>query len=168
MIASLSDIGGIKGEYLFHYYSCHTRLWLYHRNVSGNASNEHMKIGDFIDGKSFQRDRKRLIIDNVCAIDFIREKDSFEVHEIKKGKSRNEAQEMQVLFYMYVLKRILNGEIKGFIHYPQVRKVREVYPDYNKVTSAIDKIKSIINGECPRPVRIPICHGCSYAEVCWS
>jgi CRISPR-associated exonuclease Cas4 len=168
MIASLSDIEGIKGEYFFHYYSCPTRLWLYHRNVSGNTLNEHMRIGDFIDHKSFPRESRKLIIENICAIDFIKEGSTFEIHEVKKGKGKNEAQEMQVLFYMYVMKRVMGGDIRGFIHYPQARKVKEVRPEYDKIETSIDRIRSIIQGECPKPVRIPICRGCSYAEVCWS
>ena len=130
--------------------------------------NEHLRIGEFIDHKSFPRERRELIIENVCAIDFIKEDGVFEVHEIKKGKGENKAQEMQVLYYMYVMQKVLGGEVKGFIHYPQVRKVKEVHPDYEKIETSIGRIRSIIQGECPKPVRIPICRGCSYAEVCWS
>jgi CRISPR-associated exonuclease Cas4 len=127
-----------------------------------------MKIGDFIDKTAFKREKNRLIVDNVCAIDFIRNGNTIEVHEVKKGKSGNEAQKMQVLFYMYVFTRLLHEEVRGFIHYPQAKKVIEISPDHDKIRDAIENVKRIINEECPKPIRIPICHGCSYAEMCWS
>ena len=107
MITSLSDIEGIKGEYFYHLYSCHTRLWFYHRNVSGNPLNEHVLIGKYVDETTFSRESKKIVIEGVCAIDFIREGEHLEVHEVKKGRGDDIGQEMQVQFYMFVLRRIL-------------------------------------------------------------
>ncbi|MEM3448397.1 MAG: CRISPR-associated protein Cas4 [Nitrososphaerota archaeon] len=168
MIQNLTDIEGIKGEYFYHFYSCHTRLWLYHRNVSGSISNEHVMIGKYVDEESFEREGGKLVIDGVCSVDFIKEKNRIEVHEIKKGNGNDVAQEMQVEYYMYVLKRLFRKDVAGFLHYPLKKKVKEVILDDKKVIDSISEIKLIISSTCPPPVRKPICRGCSYAEVCWS
>lgn len=168
MITSLSDIEGIKGEYFYHLHSCHTRLWLYHRNVSGNPLNEHVLIGKYVDETTFSRESKKIVIEGVCAIDFIKEGEHLEVHEVKKGRGDDIGQEMQVQFYMFVLRRIFIKEVRGFLHYPLKRKIKVVTLDEKKVLQSLSEIREIISSSCPVPGRKPICRGCSYAEVCWS
>ncbi len=168
MITSLSDLEGIKGEYFYHLFSCSTRLWLYHRNVSGSPSNEHVLIGKYVDGYSFPREREKLVIEGICSIDFIRNEQGVQVHEVKKGRGGDIAQEMQVQYYMYVLGRVFSKEVSGFLHYPMKKEVREVKLDKEKVLNSIVEIRRITSSSCPPPQRKPICRGCSYAEVCWS
>lgn len=168
MTISLSDLDGIRGEYFYHLFSCHTRLWLYHRNISGNTYNEHVLIGKYVDETTFSRESEKLVIEGICALDFIRENDRLEVHEVKKGRGDDVAQEMQAQYYMYVLERLFSERVAGFIHYPLKKKVREVLLDEKKVTDSIVEIRRVISSVCPTPIRKRICRGCSYAEVCWS
>ncbi len=168
MVALLSDLEGIKGEYFYHLYSCHTRLWLYHRNISGSTLNEHILIGKYLDEETFSREGGKIMIEGLCAIDFIKQGDTIEVHEVKKGAGNDIAQEMQVQYYMYVLGRIFSTKVSGFIHYPLRKRIIEVVLDEKKVIDSISEIRNIISSSCPLPVRKPICRGCSYAEVCWS
>lgn len=168
VVLNLSDLDGIKGEYFYHLFSCHTRLWLYHRNVSGSPMNEHIRIGKYVDEESFSREKGKIIIDGICAIDFIRNGDGMEVHEVKKGSGDDIAQEMQVQYYMYVLGRVFSKEVAGFLHYPLKKEVKEVVLEEQKVLDSITEIRRIISSSCPPPERKPICRGCSYAEVCWS
>ena len=159
---------GIAGYHFFHYGSCHTRLWLFHRNVEVGLDNDHIKIGKQLDEETHVRNKKRLVIPGLCSIDYIEKGDHLEVHEIKKGENVSDAHRYQVLYYLEVVSEITGRDCVGFIHYPQVKKVVEVQRNPELVKTIYREILSIISGPCPPPKRIPICKGCSYAEMCWA
>jgi len=169
MTTSFYDKYKIKGDDFYNYGTCKTRFWLQHKNISGNfEDNEHVQIGKVLDKYSFMRNKKELIIDGLCQIDFITKNNVLEIHEIKKGKSVSEPQILQVQYYMKILKELTEENVKGYIHLIQIKKKIEVEYDEEKIDKVILDMKNIIDNECPKPVRIPICKGCSYAEVCWS
>ena len=159
---------GIAGYHFFHYGSCPTRLWLFHRNVEVGLDNNHIQIGRQLDEETHLRNKKRLMIPGLCSIDYIEKKDYLEIHEIKKGKKEADAHRYQVLYYLEVVSQITGMNCVGFIHYPVVKKVMEVQRDLELVKVIYREIWEIISGTCPPPKRIPICKGCSYAEMCWA
>ncbi len=159
---------GIAGYHFFHYGSCKTRLWLFHRNVEVGMDNDHIRIGKHLDEITHARNKKRLTIPGLCSLDYIEKGDSLEVHEIKKGERVSDAHRYQILFYLEVVYSITGLETKGFLHYPQVKNVVEINRDAELVGKIFDEVSSIISGRCPPPERIPICKGCSYAEMCWA
>lgn len=159
----------IKGEDFFNYYTCKTRFWLQHKNISGDFSNnEHIKIGKFLDSYSFLKNKKELIIDGVCQLDFIKKTDKLEIHEIKKGKNISEPQIMQVEYYIKILKELTDMEVVGYIHLVQIRKKFQIEYDENKINITLQEMTKILDGNCPKPLKIPVCKGCSYMEICWS
>lgn len=168
MKESFFDIEGIKGEYLFNFFSCSTRLWLSSRNIIGFVENKHMQIGKHIDETSFKREVQSISIDGMISLDFVRKGDALEIHEVKKGKSFSEPQEMQVMYYMYVMNAILGYVPKSYLHLVQARKTKEIHLDSKKVEDSIRSIRAVLSEECPKPQRKPICRGCSYSIVCWS
>lgn len=169
MITSSYDKYSIKGGDFFNYGTCKTRFWLQHKNIYGNfEDNEHVQIGKVLDKYSFMRNKKELIIDGVCQIDFISKNKTLEIHEIKKGKDISQPQIYQVQYYIKILKEITEEPVRGYIHLVQVRKKVEVNYDEDAIDKIIADMKNIIDSECPKPARIPICKGCSYAEMCWS
>ncbi len=131
--------------------------------------NDHIRIGKHLDETVLKRNRKRLTIAGLCALDYILEGERFEVHEIKKGEEHELAHLYQVLFYLEVLSELTGREdVMGFIHYPEVRRIVTVTRDPPKVERLYATIVEIVNGRCPGPQRIPICNGCSYEEMCWA
>ena len=158
----------IGGEDFYNYASCPTRLWLFHRNIVADMKNEHIRIGKHIDEVSHRRNKRKLTIPGLCSIDFVTMGEKFEVHEIKKGKEIKLAHRYQVLYYLEVIHELTGRDVRGYIHYPETRRVVELDRDPDTVHIAFNDILEILKGQCPKPSRIPICNGCSYEEMCWA
>ena len=168
MISSYDYSERITGYHFYNYGSCKTRLWLFHRNIEVGKENDHIRIGKHIDETTHLRNKKSLTIQGLCQIDYIDNGQHVEIHEIKKGSKLSEAIELQVMFYMSVMKQI-TGEIpKGYVHFPEVKKVLSLELDSKRLEQVTKEIEQIVNGKCPDPRRIPICRGCSYEEMCWA
>lgn len=163
-----SDQRGITGEHFFNYGSCYTRLWLSDRRIIAGVHNEHIEIGKFLDENSKSRLRKSLVIQGLCAIDYIEKDNTIEVHEIKKGKNPSLAHKLQLMYYMEIVFELSGYEPAGFLHFPQVRRVKKVERDTELVNRVYFEIKKILGGECPKPEIKPICVGCRFSEMCWS
>lgn len=168
MTFSSDEFFSLTGSHFYHYGSCKTRLWLYHNNIEVGKDNDHIKIGKHLDSTSHVRNRKSLTIQGICQIDYVDNSGIMEVHEIKKGRKISDAIELQVLFYMYVIEK-LTGELpKGYVHFPEVNKISEVIFNEHRFMAAVEDIKKVLSGSCPKPKKIPICSGCAYAEMCWA
>lgn len=162
------EFEGLTGSHFYHYGSCRTRLWLFHNNIEVGKDNDHVKIGKHLDSTTHLRNRKSLIIQGLCQIDYVENEGNLEVHEIKKGREVSEAIEFQVLYYMHIIAKLTGRVPYGFVHFPEVNKVVQIDFDEQKLTFAKENVKEIITGGCPKPQRIPICKGCAYAEMCWT
>lgn len=169
MTTSFYDKYKIRGLDFFNFATCKTRFWLQHKNIAGNFSeNEHVQTGKILDSYSFQRNKRELIIDGVCQIDFISQHDKLEIHEIKKGKEISEPQILQVQYYMKILKELTEQEVLAYIHLVQVKKKIQVEYNEDILDRAIEEMLYLLDKKCPEPKRIPVCKGCSYAEMCWA
>jgi len=135
------------------------------------SNSDLVAIGRLINDATYERERKDELIDNKIAIDFIRKGDSIEIHEIKKSPKVEKAHEMQVLYYLYFLKKKGIVNAKAIINYPLIRKIKEVVltEGYEQeIENALMKIKEIISKPVPpEPIRKPYCKRCSYYELCW-
>jgi len=133
-------------------------------------SSDLVATGRFVHRNSHGREKKDIQIDSI-AIDFIRKGDSIEIHEIKKSPKVEKAHEMQVLYYLYFLKKKGIVNAKAIINYPLIRKIKEVVltEGYEQeIENALMKIKEIISKPVPpEPIRKPYCKRCSYYELCW-
>jgi CRISPR-associated exonuclease Cas4 len=94
------------------------------------------------------------------------------VHDIKKGRSMEEAHRAQLLYYLWYLKRKGVEGLKGVINYPkQKRSVElELTPEAEKQVEAwMHQVQEVVQQETPPIVEEPmtICRKCSYAELCW-
>ena len=164
----LSDQRGITGNHFFDLASCKTRLWLSNKRIDVGLDNKHIEIGRYIDEKTKPRLRKRLSIQGLCSIDYVELSDHLEVHEIKKGKNPSKPHYLQLLFYLQIMYEITDIEPVGYLHLPQTKKKIEIKRDAEKIYLAYDEIMNVIEGECPKPVMIPICSGCRFMEMCWA
>ena len=79
------------------------------RNVAGKAS--------------FQRKKKEVLIDDLIRLDFFDDK---AIHDMKKGRSMEEAHRAQLLYYLWYLKRKGVEGLKGVINYPKQKRSVEI------------------------------------------
>ncbi len=157
-------ITGVKVAY---YYICHTKLWLFSHNITMEKESELVDLGRLIHEKSYREHRELQIGD--IAIDFVRKGDKIEVHEIKKSRSMEKAHIMQVLYYLYYLKK-RGIESIGIIDYPKARKRKKVElneENEKEIEKTLKEIGKIVKGNMPPPMRKKICKKCAYYEFCF-
>ncbi len=164
----LSEQRVVSGNYFFDFGSCTTRLWLSNKRIDVGLDNSHIQIGKYIDEKTKPRLRKRLTIQGLCSIDYIEENTAIEIHEIKKGKSKSFPHYLQLLFYLQVIFEITGQEPTGYLHLPQARKVVKIERNEVEIYRTYYSILDILDKECPKPSKKPICSGCRFAEMCWA
>lgn len=82
------------------------------------------------------------------------------------------AHQMQILYYLYLLKQKGLPNRKGIINYPRQRRKVEVELTEEKeceIETALIQAKQIANQQVPPDVEfMKICKSCSYMELCWS
>jgi CRISPR-associated exonuclease Cas4 len=105
-----------------------------------------------------------------CKIDFYDATNKI-VHEVKRGKSVEEAHTRQVQFYLWQLLKI-GIEATGIIEYPTIKQnttvllTQEGIAYLTNTTLAIDKL--LANDACPeRLTKKAFCKTCSYFDFCW-
>jgi CRISPR-associated exonuclease Cas4 len=126
--------------------------------------------GKYIHEKSYKRENKEIRIDGI-SIDFIRKGNMIQIHEIKKSSKMEKSHEMQVLYYLYVLKE-KGIKADAILDYPLIRKKKHITLDEENETSvkaAMSEVKAIVSlDKPPSPERKRFCAKCSYYELCWS
>lgn len=131
------------------YYFINTRqLWYFSKGISMEHESDLVAIGRIINEESFKRDKKEIQIGRV-KIDFYRKK--LEVHEVKKSSKFKEASKWQLIYYLYVLKK-LGIYCTGILHFHKERKIEKVIltPEKEKrLIEILNDIKRII--QLPKP-----------------
>jgi CRISPR-associated exonuclease Cas4 len=93
------------------------------------------------------------------------------IHEVKLTDKMEEAHEMQLLYYLYYLKRKGVENLRGQIDYPKLRetKVVELTPELEqRIEQAVEEMKQIVNSrQSPQVEWMKICRSCAYADLCW-
>ena len=129
-------------------------------------------LGKILQEISYGDVKKDVIIDSKVAIDFIKKGDKLILHEVKKSSKLEKAHVMQLLYYIYYLKKEKGiKEVEGRINYPRQRKVVKVKLSKEKEAELLkifEKIKEIISLEKPpKPKYKRYCRKCSYFEFCF-
>jgi len=141
------------------------------RELAPDQDNYLMELGRFISADSYNKERKEIEIGNMKLDLLKRRSKSVVVCEIKKSSKFLKAAEMQLLFYLYQLKK-RGIEATGELLIPKERKRLKVELTAKKeeeVKSAISEIKEIIKNSKPSaPVKSRFCGKCAYKEFCWA
>ena len=160
-------ITGVKVNYFF---VCQRKLWLFDHNLDMEHTSDYVALGNLLHEESYPRQAKEVLIDDLIRIDFI---DSEGVlHDVKLGKSMEEAHTYQLLYYLYYLKQKGINNLTGVINYPKAKRKTtvELTPEKEtEVERVITQIQQIT--QLPKPPEAEatkICKKCSYAELCWS
>lgn len=159
----------ITGVMVYYYFACKKKLWYFYNEIQMEYTNDNVYIGKILDEESYKRDEKHINIDNVINIDFIRSKKI--LHEIKKSKKIEEANIIQVKYYLYYLHKKGITDIKGKIDYPLLKQSIDVNleeTDFEYIESILKEIKNIVNLEYPPKEKgMKICKNCAYYDLCF-
>ncbi|HOP95609.1 MAG TPA: CRISPR-associated protein Cas4 [Dictyoglomaceae bacterium] len=158
-------VTGIKINYLF---VCERKLWLFDRGIGMEHTSEKVLLGKLLDEFSYPKEKKRrVLIDDLISIDILNED---EIREIKYSNKLEKPNRMQILYYLYYLKK-LGIQKKGVLNYPKQkrREIVELTPvEEKKIEDAIKRIEEIIKMDTPPPVeKKKYCKRCAYYEFCF-
>ena len=87
----------ITGLMVYYYEVCKRKLWYFINEIQLEENNSNVILGKLLEENTYTRDEKKINIDGVINIDFIRSKKI--LHEIKKSNSIEPASLLQVQYY---------------------------------------------------------------------
>lgn len=161
----------VTGTAIHYLYICPRELWFFQNQIEMEHTSDLVAMGKLLHEESYAREKwKERLIDDLIRIDFV-DKDGI-LHDVKSGKAMEKAHQMQILYYLYLLKQKGISNRKGIINYPRQRRTVEVELTPQKereVEEAIREVRKISNLPTPPEVAfMKICKSCSYMELCWS
>jgi CRISPR-associated exonuclease Cas4 len=161
----------INGTQINYYFICKTKLWLFSHNIQMEQESDNVKLGKTLHENSYKKENE-VLIDNLINVDFIKNNNPIEIHEVKKTQSMKRSHEFQLLYYIYYLKneKGLNN-IVGYLNYPENRKKIKIELTDEKekeLKDVLEDINNIINSNIPKPKKSRICRKCAYFEFCFA
>ena len=159
----------ITGLMVYYYEVCKRKLWYFVNEIQLEKNNSNVILGKLLEENTYTRDEKKINIDGVINIDFIRSKKV--LHEIKKSNSIEPASLLQVQYYLYYLEKKGLIELKGILDYPLLKQTVEVNltdEDRENLDNIIIGIKEILRKESPPALeKKGICKKCAYFDLCF-
>ena len=159
----------ITGLMVYYYEVCKRKLWYFVNEIQLEENNSNVILGKLLEENTYTRDEKKINIDGVINIDFIRSKKI--LHEIKKSNSIEPASLLQVQYYLYYLEKKGLIGLKGILDYPLLKKTVEVNltdKDRENLDNIIIGIKEILRKESPPALeKNGICKKCAYFDLCF-
>ena len=159
----------ITGLMVYYYEVCKRKLWYFVNEIQLEENNSNVILGKLLEENTYTRDEKKINIDGVINIDFIRSKKI--LHEIKKSNSIEPASLLQVQYYLYYLEKKGLIGLKGILDYPLLKQTVEVNltdEDRKKLDNIIIGIKEILRKESPPALeKNGICKKCAYFDLCF-
>ena len=159
----------ITGLMVYYYEVCKRKLWYFTNDIQLEENNSNVILGKLLEENSYTRDEKKINIDGVINIDFIRSKKI--LHEIKKSNSIEQASILQVQYYLYYLEKKGLVGLKGILDYPLLKQTVEVNltdSDRENLENIIIGIKEILRKESPPTLeKKNICKKCAYFDLCF-
>lgn len=159
----------ITGLMVYYYEVCKRKLWYFVNEIQLEENNSNVILGKLLEENTYTRDEKKINIDGVINIDFIRSKKI--LHEIKKSNSIEPASLLQVQYYLYYLEKKGLIGLKGILDYPLLKQTVEVNltdKDKENLDNIIIGIKEILRKESPPTLeKKGICKKCAYFDLCF-
>jgi CRISPR-associated exonuclease Cas4 len=159
-------VSGIKINYFL---ICQRKLWLFDKKITMEYTSDKVLSGKILHENSYQDVKsKEVLIDNLISIDII---EQFNIREVKSSDKMEDADRIQILYYLFYLKKI-GIDRKGIINYPKQRKrefLELTQDDETKIIDILQKIKLVLSKQKPPPViDKPYCKKCAYFEFCYT
>ncbi|RKX55917.1 MAG: CRISPR-associated protein Cas4 [Thermotoga sp.] len=161
----------ITGNLINAYFICHRKLWFFAHEINPYLNNTYLEIGTLIGEQFYKREKKEIQTENM-KIDLVKkENGNIVVGEIKKSSIGRKSATMQLLFYLYQLKK--NGiEAKGELLIPKERKKESVIltaEAEKELEEAFAEIQRIISLPIPPPLhKTRFCRACAYKDFCFA
>ncbi|NPB07811.1 MAG: CRISPR-associated protein Cas4 [Aquificae bacterium] len=160
-------INGVKVSY---FVICKRKLWLFSRNITMEHTSDRVLLGKLLHEESFSREKAReVLLKELVKIDVVGDE---ELLEIKLSDKLEKAHEVQLLYYLYFLKKELGIEMKGVITYPRKFKRKEVYLTEERereIENILREVERILSSsQIPPLEKKPYCSRCAYAEFCFA
>ena len=159
----------ITGLMVYYYEVCKRKLWYFVNEIQLEKNNSNVILGKLLEENTYTRDEKKINIDGVINIDFIRSKKV--LHEIKKSNSIEPASLLQVQYYLYYLEKKGLIGLKEILDYPLLKQTVEVNltdEDRENLDNIIIGIKEILRKESPPALeKKGICKKCAYFDLCF-
>jgi CRISPR-associated exonuclease Cas4 len=156
------------GTEVGYYFICRKKLWWFAHGVTMEHTADRVKLGRLVHEESYARRRKELDIDGKIVLDW---REDGVIHEVKLTDKMEEAHEMQLLYYLYYLKRKGIDDLRGQIDYPKLRETRtvELTPERERLLDRVmeEMARITASTDVPEVEWMKICRACSYAELCW-
>ena len=93
----------VTGTMISYLYVCPRQLWFFQNHIEMEHTSDRVAMGQLLHEDSYSREkRKERLIDDLIRIDFV-DKDGI-LHDVKSSPSMQKAHEMQMLYYLYLLK----------------------------------------------------------------
>jgi CRISPR-associated exonuclease Cas4 len=156
------------GTEVGYFFVCHKKLWWFAHGIQMEQGHERVSLGKLVHQDSYPRQRKEIDIDGKIVLDW---REDGIIHEIKLSDKMKSAHEMQLLYYLYYLKRKGIEVLHGQIDYPKLRQSKMVVLSAEKealLESVFVEMQQLIS--LPHPPKMEwmrLCRSCSYAELCW-
>ena len=159
----------ITGTLIHDYITCKRGAWLCARQMHGDQDNEYLSMGKALAQAQKNKNLHEYPFGNLVFDQLSKERGHYVVTEYKKSLKNVSAGEMQLLFYIYCLKKGLNlKEVKGrLVSGKKIIPVDDSEENFKKIEQIIKEIVALVSQEKP-PKFVPIryCKTCSYQDYC--
>lgn len=157
----------VQGTKVNYYYVCKRKLWLFSKQITMEHTSDRVLQGKILHDVSYTTKKKEMTIDDLIQVDLIDDK---YVGEVKSSRKMFQADQMQLLYYLYYLKQ-MEIHRKGRLHYVRERKVDHVTLTEElekQVVNCLRDIKAILDTSSPPKLeKLPYCKNCAYYLFCY-
>jgi len=165
---SMREALSFTGTQVNYYFVCKRKLWFFSRGLEMEETSDLVLLGKLLHERGYARRLKEVQVGRV-KIDFLAS--GCEIHEVKRSRKAEDAHLLQLLYYLYYLRKYAGVEGRGILHYPLLRRTMNVEltdERAKQVESVLRDIDEILKqASPPQPVKTGYCRRCSYAELCW-
>ena len=163
------DLDLITGTTVHYYVTCKREAWLYAHKIAADQEDENILMG-----KALAQIKEEQLPDfgfGHLKIDKVaKQKGHYLITEYKKSLKNPEGAKMQLLFYMYLLKkslhlRSINGKV---ISGKKVLYMEGSEENMRKMEELLHEMQHFLAApKPPKPVKIPFCKKCGYRNYCF-
>ncbi len=162
------DLDLITGTTVHYYVTCKREAWLYAHKIAADQEDENILMG-----KALAQIKEDNLLDffGCLKIDKVtKHKGHYLIIEYKKSLKNPKGAKMQLLFYIYLLKkglklRSINGKV---VSGKKVLYVEGSEENMQKMEKLLKQMQHFLAApKPPKPKKIPFCKKCGYRNYCY-
>ena len=160
-------IGGVLVQY---YVTCKREAWLYAHKILADQEDENIMMGRVLAQMKDEKELHQFAFSNLKFDKISKERGHYVVTEYKKSLANEEGAKMQLLFYIYLLKKNLKlKKVKGrVISGKKIIAVDDTPQNLKKIEELLDEIVEFVSSPMPPEAEYkPICKNCAYYDYCF-